>query len=449
MKAADWLRRAALVNPEVVAVDDGREALSFAELDGRTSEVAARLADQGVGSGSSAVLILGEGLEKVVQIHALIRIGVTVTPVERNLPGPEMTRVLATIEPDHVLGPEDGLTGPVVERGVRPDPGTSDPLCRIMTGGSTGTPKAIGLTAANHFTSAVGSAVNLGLESEDRWLCAVPLSHVSGFTILIRSAIYGTGFFLADRFTPELLAGACRDRAVNTASLVPTMLGRILDGGHIPEGLRFALIGGGPVPPDLVLEASAAGIPVVPTYGLTEACSQVATSTPRLALRQPGSAGPALPGAELRIEAGEILVRGPMVSHDAASPDGWLRTGDLGRVDDEGLLFVEGRTDRAILSGGEKVDPVEVESVLASHPEVAEVVVFGAPDPEWQQAVVAAVVPADGCRPSEERLIESCGQELAGFKVPKRVVLMASIPLTGAGKPDLEAMISRVTGSDP
>ena len=159
MTPHDWLEAAAVRNPTAFAVGDGRSDLTFAELHARATGAASRLLGQGVEPGSSALLELGEGLDKVVQIHALIRLGVTVTPVERNLPGPEMTRVLATIEPDHVLGPEDGLTGPVVEREVRPDPGTSDPLCRIMTGGSTGTPKAIGLTAANHFTSAVGSAV--------------------------------------------------------------------------------------------------------------------------------------------------------------------------------------------------------------------------------------------------------------------------------------------------
>lgn len=449
MRAADWLRRAAQANPETVAVGDGQDSLSFAELDLRVSEVAGRLASQGIEPGTGALLPLGEGLGKVVQIHALVRLGVTVIPVERDLPRAEMERIVEATGPDHVLAPDEGLAGPGGGPVAFEEPEGGNPVCRILTGGSTGPPKAVGLTAENHFASAVGSALNLGLQSADRWLCAVPLSHVSGFTIVMRGAIYGTGIRLADRFTPDLLALTSLEEGANTASLVPTMLARILDSGAIPDGLRFVLLGGAPVPAEMVLEASRAGIPIVPTYGLTEACSQVATSTPAIARERPDSAGLPLPGTEVAIEEGEILVRGPTVAGDSVSSDGWLRTGDIGRMDEDGFLYVEGRKGLTIFSGGEKVDPVQVEAVLGDHPDVAEVAVFGIPDPEWQEAVVAAIVPADGSRPQENALIELCGDSLARFKVPKRILMLPSIPTTKAGKRDITALVALATGSKP
>lgn len=449
MRAGDWLRRAAQHNPETVAIDDGQEALSFLELDRRVGEVARRFVREGIEPGTAALLKLGEGLGKVVQIHALVRLGVTVIPVESELPRTEMERISEATRPDHVLGPEDGLTGAGFEPSLPEHPEASNPLCRILTGGSTGTPRAVGLTTENHFASAVGSALNLGLDPSDRWLCAVPLSHVSGFTIVMRGAIYGTGVYLADQFTPDLLARTNSERGVNTASLVPTMLVRILESGQIPDDLRFVLLGGAPVPADLVLQASRAGIPVVPTYGLTEACSQVATSTPQFARERPDSAGLPLSGIEVTIAQGEILVRGPTVSEEFVSPDGWLRTGDRGRVDDDGFLYLEGRGDRTIFSGGEKVDPEQVEAVLAEHPEVAEATVFGIPDPEWQEMVVAAVVPVAGKRLEEEDLIGKCSESLTRFKVPKRIIVMSSIPTTRAGKRDLGALIARATESNP
>ena len=448
MRPYDWLAQTALRTPDAIALDDGRERITYAELDLRAGQIAAALASMGVEAGSTVLLRLGEGLGKAIQVHALIRLRAVAVPVEGDLPPEEIAKAIDAVSPDHEIGPEPGPTEPIptgFDPG-RPEP--SDVLCRILTGGSTGRPKAIALSRENHFTSAVGSALNLGVEPEDRWFCPVSLSHVSGFSILIRSVIAGTGVFLADHFTPEALVEAVEARGVNCASLVPTMLRRTLESGTVPEGLRFALVGGGPVAGDLVLAAIEAGIPAVPTYGLTEACSQVATSTPRDARERPSSAGRPLSVSEVAIDDGEILVRGPTVSLDALDRDGWLRTGDLGHLDGEGYLFVEGRRDRAILTGGEKVQPAEVEGVLQADPSVSEAVVFGIPDPEWQQAVVAVVVGVGGEEPDVEGLRRACQGKLAGFKVPKRVVAVEAMPLNRAGKPNLDALTDLAERSD-
>jgi O-succinylbenzoic acid--CoA ligase len=173
---------------------------------------------------------------------------------------------------------------------------------------------------------------------------------------------------------------------------------------------------------------------VVQTYGMTETCSQVTTLAPADAERRIGSAGRPLLTTHVRIEDGEILVQGPTVSREAIDADGWLHTGDLGRIDEEGFLYVTGRNSEVIVTGGENVMPAEVEAVLLSHPAVADAAVVGRPDPEWQEAVCALVVLADGEEAGEEELRSHCSATLAPYKVPKRVDFVSSLPRTASGK---------------
>jgi O-succinylbenzoic acid--CoA ligase len=172
----------------------------------------------------------------------------------------------------------------------------------------------------------------------------------------------------------------------------------------------------------------------VQTYGLTEAASQVTTLAPAEAERKRGSAGRPLLTTHVRIADGEILVQGPTVAPDTLDADGWLHTGDSGRIDDEGFLWVEGRRDDVIVTGGENVAPQEVEEVLTAHPDVAEAAVVGRPDPDWQNTVVAVVVPRDGTEMEADELKSWCSARLAGFKVPKRIELASELPRTASGK---------------
>ena len=208
------------------------------------------------------------------------------------------------------------------------------------------------------------------------------------------------------------------------------MLTRLLDAGADLSGPRAILIGGGPVPEEALEEAIGRGATVVQTYGLTEACSQVTTLAPAEAKRKLGSAGRPLLTTHLRIQDGEILVQGPTVAPGRADADGWLHTGDLGRIDEEGFLYVEDRLDDLIVTGGENVVPAEVENVLLRHPQVADAAVVGREDPEWQQAVTAIVVLADGSETTPDELRRHCAESLAGFKVPKRIELAAALPRT-------------------
>ena len=170
------------------------------------------------------------------------------------------------------------------------------------------------------------------------------------------------------------------------------------------------------------------------TYGLTEAASQVTTLAPQDARRKLGSAGRPLLTTHLRIQDGEILVQGPVVAPGCADEDGWLHTGDLGRIDDEGFLYVEDRLGDLIVSGGENVLPAEVEEVLLRHPDVADAAAVGRADPEWQQAVAAVVVLRDGAAIGAEELRRHCAESLASYKVPKRFEFVSELPRTASGK---------------
>jgi O-succinylbenzoic acid--CoA ligase len=338
---------------------------------------------------------------------------------------------------------EDGAAAPC-EREFDLD----EPHSIIYTSGTTGRPKGAILTYGNHWWSAVASALNLGLQAEDCWLACLPLFHVGGLAILLRGVIYGTRVIVHERFEPVLVNRLIDEHGVTIVSVVSTMLERMLaERGErpYPASLRCILLGGGPAPRRLLEAAAGLGAPVVQTYGLTEAASQVATLAPQdalslsLSLGKLGSAGKPLMGTQIRIESdGEIVVRGPTVSpgyfgHPPRS-DPWLHTGDLGYLDEEGYLYVLDRRDDLIISGGENVYPAEVEATLLAHPAVQDAGVFGVPDAAWGSAVGAAVQLRPGASVGAEELIAFCRQDLAGFKVPKHLHFLPSLPRTAAGK---------------
>jgi O-succinylbenzoic acid--CoA ligase len=208
----------------------------------------------------------------------------------------------------------------------------------------------------------------------------------------------------------------------------------LLEAGVDLLPLRAALVGGGPVPDAVLEEAVGRGATVVQTYGLTETASQVTTLAPADAERKLGSSGRPLLTTHLRIADGEILVQGPTVAPGCADEAGWLHTGDLGRIDEDGFLYVEDRLGDMIISGGENVLPAEVEEVLLRHPAVAEAAAVGRDDGEWQEAVTAIVVLRNGAEASAEDLRRHCQAELAAFKVPKRFEFASELPRTASGK---------------
>jgi O-succinylbenzoic acid--CoA ligase len=490
----DWLaHRAASTPGRLALVADGR-AWSFAELDAAATRMARRLAARGARAGDRVATLLHNGAGPAVLAHAVLRLGATLVPLNVRLSDSEVAWQLGDAAPRLLVveGRTAALAGRA--RGERPalavmsldDEGAAalggdaldagaeadvplrlahDPaavLAIIYTSGTTGRPKGAMLTVGNFWWSAVGSALNLGAQPGDRWLACLPLFHVGGLSIVLRAAIYGITAVVHDGFDAGAVNRALDDEGVTVVSVVAVMLQRMLDARGdrpYPPSLRCVLLGGGPAPRPLLERCAALGIPAVQTYGLTETASQVATLAPEDALRRLGAAGRALYPNEIRVAAagrdagpgadGEILVRGPVVMAGYAGRpdataravvDGWLHTGDVGRLDAEGYLYVLDRRDDLIVTGGENVYPAEVEAALLAHPWVAEAGVIGAPDDAWGQRVVAVVRLAERADAAAAddvaaALRAHCRTRLAGYKVPREFrIAPGPLPRTASGK---------------
>lgn len=443
MQVEAWLARAARTMPTTVAVQTPHAVFTYAELWGAARRGAAELAELGASRGEQVAIALPAGIDFAVALHACLLLGAVAVPVDLRLTPTERARTIARarVLVDTPLSAKAPLA--VVKPDFRAAPVSfthelQDVCLIIHTSGTTSAARPIGLTYGNFLWSALGSGVALGVDPCERWLCTLPLAHVGGLSILLRSAIYATTAVIHERFDTEPVLEALEDQQITLVSLVATTLSRLLDAGlSEPPLLRHALTGGGPVPSSLIVRARAAGVPVTPTYGLTEACSQVST------------AGPPLFCTQVSIDpTGEILVAGPTVAPGSVAADGWLRTGDLGAIDEEGYLSVSGRATETIVSGGENIVPSEIEAVLESHPDVLEAAVVGREDARWGEAVSAIVVlrperpPSAGGMPAipsagvvEAELRAHCAEQLAPFKVPKSVSLRTSpLPRTRSGK---------------
>ncbi len=422
----DWVTDAARARPDHIAVEAPDGAHTYAELDAAVDRCARRLRALGVGEGARVATTLPPSLLFCELVHALPRLGAALVPLNTRLPATEQQRqaraagALFTVD-----RPLDGMEAEIAPR-REVDPAAVHTV--LFTSGTSGAPKPVALTIANQEASARASAGAIGSERTDRWLCPLPLFHVGGLAILIRCARAQTTALLHERFSTGRVVTALAEGEVTLVSLVPTMLRRLREAGlDKAPALRSLILGGGPISPDLLEWARESAITVRCTYGMTETCSQVVVTEPWEA------AGPPVPGAELRAGAdGEILVRGEMVAPDALAADGWLHTGDRGRLDRRGHLHVEGRSEDLIITGGEKVSPPAVEAVLLAHPAIRDAAVAGAPSAEWGEAVTAFVVEREPV--SDYDLLAFCREYLAGYQVPKRIRRVGRLPRNAAGK---------------
>ncbi len=441
----DWLRQRAQATPERLALIAENVRWSFAELDRHVDAATQAVRRRGVAPGQHVGVRAPNGPGFVLAVHTLMRLGAVLVPINTRLTQAEVdwqardAELSLLLDESAILNlleiKEDGG-----ERPVR-DFDLAAPHSILYTSGTTGRPKGAILTYANHWWSAIASALNLGLHADDRWLACLPLFHVGGLSILLRTVIYGTTAVVHARFEPALVNQAIDEQGVSIVSVVSTMLDRMLvqrGGRAFPPTLRCVLLGGGPAPLALLERAVQARAPVVQTYGLTETASQVVTLAPEDAITRIGSAGKPLMGSQIRIEAdGEICILGPTVSPGylhRPPREGWLHTGDLGYLDADGYLTVLDRRDDLIVSGGENVYPAEVEAALLAHPAVEEAGVFGEADAEWGSRVAAAVKLHLGRLISADELTAFCRQRLAGYKVPRRIEFRESLPRNAAGK---------------
>lgn len=418
MRVDAWLPRAALAHPDRPAVN----GVTYAQLHERARRAAAGL--DGVAPGDRVAIALPPGEGFAVALHAIWLRAAVAVPHDLRLPDAERPAS------DHVVSGSLPDGDPVRLRLV--DGHDLDaPAAIVQTSGTTGAPTPVTLTFGNWLWSALGAATALRAPATERWLCALPLSHVGGLGILVRAAITGGTALVHEQWDTERALRALVAEDVTVVSVVSTTLTRLLDAGlRDPPALRCALVGGGPVTPELLRRADAAGVPVAQTYGLTQTCALATTQRPG---EGTPDAGRPLFCTRVRVAAdGEIHVRGLTVAgHD---PHAELATGDLGRIDAEGRLTVIGRKADTIITGGENVAPTQVEAVLVEHPAVADAAVLGVPDAEWGEAVHARVILRSGHTADPDALRAHCAAGLARFQVPKVITIVAELPRTGSGK---------------
>lgn len=462
----DWLGRRAAIHPEREYWRSDAARFTVGALDARVDRVVGCLADRDVKPGDRVVSFLPPDYQHVELLFAAIRMGAILVPLNAALSSEERAERIRRADPRLVVAPavlddwapRDWLVVPaaaasddVLAQGppawVRYKPSADSVQCLMFTSGTSGRPKGAALTLGQHGWAALGSERALGHDPEDVWLLTLPLFHVGGQAILLRAILAGARVVALPRFDAARTAGFLRDGTVTLASLVPTMLQRVLDveAGPFSPRLRAVLIGGGRADPSLLERAHAAGMPVRSTYGMTETASQAATLEAGHAPDGFHTSGTPLWGVDVRIVdpgpdgVGDIRVRGPQVvpgywGEPPRGEDEWFATGDLGRMDDQGRLVVVDRRTDLIVSGGENVYPAEIERVVARHPGVRAVAVVGVSDAAWGQSAVAVVVPTAGAMLTAAALAVFAQDHLARYKVPRRWIVAESIPLTANGK---------------
>ncbi|KUI44244.1 long-chain fatty acid--CoA ligase [Mycobacterium sp. IS-1590] len=473
---------------DAVALIAGERTATFGDLDTRSNRVAQALRAAGVGFGDRVAFIEKNGIEFFEVACALSKLGAVVVPVNWRLAPPEMLHIIDDAGArvvivgaeffGHVEAIEDRLTALVVavgehprwpefDRWIEPHPAEDpcvttqpDDIAFLMyTSGTTGSPKGVMLTNDNYFCKASGIADKWRFDADSVSLAVMPMFHMAGSGWALVGLCEGARTVVLRDVDPTAILDAVARHGVTNMLLVPVVIQRLLETPGVAttdfSALRAIVYGASPITDDVLVRAlERFDCDLLQVYGQTEttgSITQLDRHDPEL-LR---SCGKPFGWVEVRIvddagcdvptgEVGEVWTRSrqnmrgywnnPAATAATVTPDGWLKTGDAGYLDAEGYLYLHDRVKDMIVSGGENVYPTEVENVLMTHPDVADVAVIGVPDPAWGEAVKAVVVPAAGCSPGEAQLIAYARERLAGFKLPKSVSFADDLPRTPSGK---------------
>jgi long-chain acyl-CoA synthetase len=479
------LEMAASSNPDRTAVVSGAMRLTTQQL----SDLADGGAGVIAGSGAKHVAYVGTGGAMLpLLIFAAARAGVAFTPINYRLSADGIQALIERLPQPLVIvdGRYRDMLGDASERvtvsdefltaarGADPSkysvefPDPESVAIVLFTSGTTSQPKAVELSHNNLTSYVTGTVEFESAEPTDAALICVPPYHIAGVSAALSNLYAGRKMVYLPNFDAEEWVRLVDAERVTTATVVPTMLDRIVtvleSGGHELPSLRSLAYGGSKVGLPLVRRALELlpHVGFVNAYGLTETSSTIAVLSPddhreahsasadHVAKRL-GSVGRPVPGIELQIrdedgkvlgpgESGELFVRGEQVSGrytgigSVLDEDGWFPTRDVALLDEDGYLFISGRSDDTIIRGGENIAPAELEEVLIEHSHVRDVAVVGVEDPQWGQAIVAVVVPAAGIDPDPEELREHVRRSLRGSRTPDRVVFRDELPTTPTGK---------------
>ncbi len=491
MDLSDWIDRWAGFTPQKTALRFQDTSISYAALADQIARAAGVLRQRlGVRRGDRVAWLGYNSPDVLVLLFACARLGAIFLPMNWRLAPAEHGYVLRDaspvalfVEPDFqaavdelhgdaagielvAVGAErDGWSSyEVLMAAARPiagpqGAGYADPVVICYTSGTTGAPKGAVLTQNVLFFNAVNSAHMHDLTSADRVLTTLPMFHVGGLNIQTLPALHaGATVILHPKFEPSAAFDAIEREAATLTVLVPTQLRLMIEHPRWPDAalgsLRCITTGSTVVPDALVRTLAERGLALIQVYGSTETAPIAAYQRPEDAMRKPGSTGRCAVHCQIRLadplgapvapgESGEILVRGPNVAagywnDEQASArafgDGWFHTGDLGHFDEDGWLYVDGRSKDMIITGGENVHPAALESILAECEDIAEAAVVGRPDDHWGEVVVAVVVPRDGARLTREAVLALFHNRIARYKHPREVVFAEQLPRNAMGK---------------
>ncbi|MEO2157749.1 MAG: class I adenylate-forming enzyme family protein [bacterium] len=475
----DSIRRIAQENPDALALDDGENSWTYRELDDAVEERASQLLDLGAGPGITIALASEVDALAVQYVHAVFRTGSTIAPVNPRLG--LQGAAIEKLNPQIVLlSKQDGptldwyfgkyehrydsvnLTGQARgwtikssdlsrSRCIKSEKTCEFPAALLSTSGTDGASKIVPIMHQSLDHSAGSVKLRLGLSTEDRWYASLSLAHIGGLALIHRSAWTGSALLVKGYFSIHNLVDMIDSYGISHTSLVPTMLYQLLesrDEKPIPATLKALIIGGAPMSSSLLTRALAAGYPVASTYGMTETCSQVATASVELVKQKPGTVGAPIESVEVKIaEDQEIWVRGPTVIGNMSHEGSWFATGDLGKLDEEGHLWVIGRQRDIIITGGVNVDPLKIAEEIRSIPGVYDAAVIGFPDAVWGEVVGALVVTQSGESLDKAIILEALKGSLSKSEVPRLLSYAPEIPMNTNGKINRKAILEILDGS--
>lgn len=487
MLMGDGLRRNASKFPIKIAAKDRYREINYGDLNARVNRLANGLLSIGVKRGDGVALAVGNRIEHLEIIFATAKIGALAIPLDVKWKALELASVVAAMEPRFFIVQEDcvgefdkskelkdlsavkaiALSADLTYSGLlsgqsSEDPDVhveeDDPFAVLLTSGTTGFPKGCLATQRTFVFHCINNAIEKGLGAHDKAILSSPIYFNAGRSFTLGIIYFGGTMILHERFDAEEVLKTIEREKVTYLGAVPVMCERML---HVLESkkydtrsLRCLAITGGKVHP-AVLEALQKNLTpnIYRTYASTDS-GQMAISKPGDGPAKANSAGRPVWCVDLRIvddngmpvkvgEVGEIICQSPLATHgyyknpdatNASFRDGWFYTGDLGYFDEEGYLFVSGRKKDMVKSGGISIYPLEIESVIYSHPDVLEAAVIGVPDAEWGESLKAVIVLKPGAKISGAQLQKFCKERLSSYKVPKSVEFVSSLPHTEVGK---------------
>ncbi|MFI6436948.1 o-succinylbenzoate--CoA ligase [Streptomyces sp. NPDC050759] len=479
-----WPARRARKTPHRTALIHGDTPFTYAELHTRVTRLAHALRARGIRRGDRVAYLGPNHPSYLETLFAAGVLGAVFVPLNTRLAGPEIAYQLSdsgaralVYGPSHA-GLVAGLPGStdvrtyvevgaeyerlLAESAAEPidEPVTADDTCIIMyTSGTTGRPKGAMLTHGNLTWNAINVLIDHDLVADERALVSAPLFHTAGLNMLTLPVLLKGGTcVLVEAFEPNATFDLIEQHRITFMFGVPTMFEQVARHPRWADAdlssLRILTCGGSPVSTPLIAAYQQRGLTFLQGYGMTEASPGTLFLDAEHAISKAGSAGVPHFFSDVRVvrpdlapvdvgETGEVVLRGPHVmpgywglpEETAASfADGWFRSGDAARVDEDGYVFIVDRIKDMIISGGENIYPAEIEDLLLGHPDIAECAVIGVPDDKWGEVPRAVVVPREGAAPDPDEVLASLAGRLAKYKIPKSVVIADELPRTASGK---------------